>query len=173
MNILARYQLFLDLDGVLADFDAGVREITGKLPAELEPKRMWPRLASTPDFYDSLGWMDDGRKLWDFCAAFDPVILTGLPMGAWAEPQKRRWCARELGDRVPVITCMSRDKAKKAGEYLLNRGDADSSTPIPVLVDDRLRLQEAWETMGGVFIHHRNADESIRELRALGFAGSE
>jgi FMN phosphatase YigB (HAD superfamily) len=36
-------KLFLDLDGVLADFDRGVHEVTGKRPEELPLKTMWAR----------------------------------------------------------------------------------------------------------------------------------
>jgi hypothetical protein len=35
-------KLFLDIDGVLADFDRGVRTVTGRRPEELPLKRMWP-----------------------------------------------------------------------------------------------------------------------------------
>lgn len=33
--------LFLDLDGVLADFDRGVETVTGKRPQDLPLKTMW------------------------------------------------------------------------------------------------------------------------------------
>ncbi|HKJ86866.1 MAG TPA: hypothetical protein VKA06_12370, partial [Spirochaetia bacterium] len=89
-----------------------------------------------------------------------PTILTGLPLGRWAEPQKRAWCARELGPEVPVITCMSRNKAVRARE-------ATSDAETPVLVDDRDWLRESWEEMGGVFVHHTDAVTSVEEIEAL------
>lgn len=155
------YQLFLDLDGVLVDFDRGVQEITGKLPSDMQPKDMWPRLAKTPGFYEHLSWTDDGKLLWEFAYPYSPIILTGLPMGKWAEPQKRAWCTRELGEKVEVITCMSRQKAEQARMR--------SPKDTPVLVDDREKLAQAWEDMGGIFILHRSATESINSLRKLGF----
>ncbi len=104
--------------------------------------------------------MPDGHELWGAVSGLDPTILTGLPLGRWAEPQKRAWCTRELGKGVPVITCMSRDKEKHARAV----------TPdgiIPVLVDDRIRLEKAWSEMGGVFVHHRSASRSLKELGRL------
>ena len=95
------YRLFLDLDGVLADFDAGVLRAMGKLPSELTDRQMWPVLARTPGFYEHLPWTTDGRDLWEFSKRYSPVIVTGIPLGKWAEPQKRAWCARELGAEVP------------------------------------------------------------------------
>ena len=155
------YTLFLDLDGVLVDFDAGVEKICGKSPQELEARAMWPRLAKSVDFYTNLGWMSDGRLLWEFTRSHNPIILTGLPMGNWAESQKRTWCRQELGAGVEVITCMSRQKAAKGRER--------SGETTAVLVDDRLKLKDAWKEMGGVFIHHQNSEQSITELKQLGF----
>ena len=90
MTDLNKYMLFLDLDGVLVNFEAGVKNLFGKLPEALHPRQMWPRLAKTPDFYNSLDWMPDGRALWAFCRPHDPIILTGLPIGKWAEPRVNR-----------------------------------------------------------------------------------
>jgi hypothetical protein len=33
-----------------------------------------------------------------------------------------------------------------------------------VLVDDTLKHRQLWEEAGGVFIHHKNARESLSEL---------
>ena len=160
---MPKYRLFLDLDGVLADFDAGVVLATGQSPADLGDRRMWPILARTPGFYDTLPWMGDGRDLWQFSKGHHPTILTGLPLGKWAEPQKRAWCARELGAEVPVITCLSREKGQKAAS-LLEPGE------VMVLVDDRLKVQQAWEDAGGLFVLHTSAASSIEALVALGYA---
>jgi hypothetical protein len=151
------YTLFVDLDGVLVDFESGVAAATGSLPHDQSVRTMWSKLARTPGFYEHLEWTEDGHELWDAVKHLEPTILTGLPLGKWAEPQKRAWVARELGPDVQVITCMSRDKAKKAREAAPN--DA-----TPILVDDRERLREAWEAMGGVFIHHTSARRSLDEL---------
>ncbi|WP_376959172.1 hypothetical protein ABNQ39_04300 [Azospirillum sp. A26] len=148
--------LFLDLDGVLADFDRGVVAVTGKRPEQLAMKEMWRVLSRHADFFGTLEFMHDAQELWDFCAPHRPTILTGLPLGSWAPEQKTRWVARMLGADVPVITCMARDKARYA-------------TPGAILVDDREKAREPWETAGGCFILHRNAADSIAELAKLGF----
>lgn len=152
-----KYTLFVDLDGVLADFDRGVLELTGRLPSQLSPRAMWPILSRTPDFYNSLAWTIDGKELWEGVQTHKPLILTGLPLGKWAEPQKRAWCARVLGESVEVICCLSREKAARGHE----RSGPDST---PILIDDREKLREAWEAMGGIFILHRSAQESLEVL---------
>lgn len=160
------FQVFIDLDGVLADFNAGVTSATGLPPGEQHPHQMWPTLARTPGFYDKLDWMSDGKELWNAIQSFDPVILTGVPMGKWAEGQKRSWCARELGASVPVITGMSRKKAELACAWL---EDKKRRGRIPLLVDDSLKLRENWMSSGGTFIHHTSTRESLISLKDLGF----
>jgi hypothetical protein len=157
-----KYRLFLDLDGVLTDFDAGVLKALGKAPAELTDRQMWPVLARTPWFYEHLPWMVDGRELWEFSLPYNPVIVTGIPLGRWAEPQKRAWCARELGPDVPVICCPSREKGKHAALWL-------EPGEVMVLVDDRLKVQAAWDDAGGKFLLHTSATASIGALKDLGF----
>jgi hypothetical protein len=156
-----RYKLFLDLDGVLADFDAGVRKVTGRSPEALAVREMWPRLARADRFFERLDWTADGRALWLATAHLSPVILTGVPHGGWAEAQKRAWCARELGPGVPVATCLARDKPLKARDFF-------TPPAIPVIVDDREKHKPGWEAEGGIFIVHRRASDSLAALAALG-----
>jgi hypothetical protein len=149
-------KLFLDLDGVLADFDRGVKELTGKPPEEQGLRSMWRALARHPDFFNTLSFMADADILWAFCRPHEPTILTGLPLGSWAPAQKARWVSRMLGGDTPLITCLSRDKPRY-------------SKPGHVLVDDRARARAGWEAKGGVFIHHTSAERSIAQLLEAGF----
>jgi hypothetical protein len=150
-------RLFLDLDGVLADFDRGVQELLGMSSAQFEKKygikEFWRRLASAPEFYARLPLLPDARTLFGAVEHLTPTILTGLPLGKWAAPQKVAWCEQHF-PRVPVITCMARDKHR-----FMDPGD--------VLVDDRDRHRPAYEAHGVVFVHHETARQSLRELSAI------
>jgi hypothetical protein len=159
-------KVFCDLDGVLADFDAGVLKLFKKKPAEVSPKVLWPRLATTPGYYAPLPWMPEGKQLWAAIAPLNPVILTGLPRGKWAEPQKREWCARELGAEVEVICCASKDKHKYCppGNDLTD-GEMRSRA---VLIDDRESARESWEAAGGRFVLFTSTEDAITQLKALG-----
>ena len=147
-------RLFLDADGVLADFDEGFRRLTGMTPRQFEARHgrraFWREVAKARDFYGTLPEMDDARTLFDAVKHLKPTILTGLPLGNWAAPQKVRWAAEHFPG-VPIITCMARDKAKH-----MQPGD--------VLVDDRETHRAAYEAHGVVFVHHRNAEDSLRQL---------
>ncbi|MCF2513618.1 hypothetical protein LVY65_00855 [Sphingomonas sp. G124] len=150
-------QLFLDCDGVLADFDTGAIEILGMSPRDFEERHgkreFWRRIARAKDFYARLPLMSDARILFDAVEHLDPIILTGLPLGNWAAPQKVRW-ADEHFPGTHIITCMARDK------YRHIKG-AD------VLVDDRENHRDRWEAAGGKFIHHKNARETIEQLAEI------
>lgn len=150
-------RLFLDADGVLADFDAGARELLGMGPAEFQARRgsreFWRRLASAKDFYRNLPEMPDARLLFEAVKHLEPTILTGLPLGSWAAPQKVAWAAEHFPG-VPIITCMARDKHRH-----MHAGD--------VLVDDRETHRAAYEAAGVVFVLHRSAEESLSALAEL------
>ena len=153
-----RYQLFLDLDGVLADFEGGVKSATGRFPHQWRASQMWSRLRRAPQFFAQLSWTQDGRTLWEETRHLNPPILTGLPHGgAWAAQQKRAWCARELGEDVQVITCLARDKIGQALEY-------SGSHVTPIIIDDRTTHKATWEAQGGIYIVHRSAGESLSAL---------
>ena len=148
-------RLYLDCDGVLADFEKGATAVLGLPPRAFEKRhglgKFWQKLAAAPDFYFGLPLMDDAMELFNAVRHLDPVILTGLPRGNWAADQKQRWAAQYFpGTRI--ITTMARDKRDHARE-----GD--------VLVDDQDRHRGLWEGAGGVFIHHKDARRSIEALR--------
>jgi 5'(3')-deoxyribonucleotidase len=150
-------RLFLDADGVLADFDRGACELLGMKPKAFIARHgrgtFWKRLAKAPNFYGSLHKMADADLLFDAVKHLKPTILTGLPMGSWAAPQKVKWAAEHFPG-VPIITCMARDKHKH-----MHPGD--------VLVDDREKHRQEYEAAGVVFIHHRNAADSLRQLAKI------
>jgi 5' nucleotidase, deoxy (Pyrimidine), cytosolic type C protein (NT5C) len=150
-------RLFLDADGVLADFNEGARRLLGMSPSAFEAKHgrgaFWKRLANAKNFYGSLPEMADAGMLFDAVKHLEPTILTGLPVGRWAAPQKIDWAAEHFPG-VPIITCMARDKHKH-----MHPGD--------VLVDDRENHRTAYEAAGVVFVHHKNAEDSLRQLAKI------
>ena len=154
---MSRARLFLDLDGVLADFDEGAKRLLGASPGVFQKRHgraaFWKKLAAAGNFYGTLPEMADARVLFEGLRHLNPTILTGLPIGNWAAPQKIKW-AEEHFPGVPVITCMARDKHKH-----MHPGD--------VLVDDRENHRAAYEAAGVVFVHHKNAEDSLRQLAKI------
>ncbi len=151
-------QLYLDCDGVLADFDRAATDLLGMPPRAFQKRRgtgtFWRELARHPDFYGTLPLMPDAMRLFEAVRHLNPVILTGLPLGKWAAPQKVRWAAEHFPG-VRIVTVMAVDKRNHAQE-----GD--------ILVDDQMKHAHLWEAAGGIFLHHENAQSTLSKLRALG-----
>jgi len=132
--------LFCDLDGVLADFNAGVKSRFKKYPVEMNQQLMWGLINKSSTFFELLPWMERGEELWNSIRKYDPIILTGVPYGnKTAAEQKRKWCAKNLGEHVKVICCNSKDKPK----YCLDES---------ILIDDRPNIANDWKEKGGEFI---------------------
>lgn len=152
-------QIYLDCDGVLADFDKAAQQILGAPPDAFEERHgaheFWRQLARADGFFEHLEPMADAYDLYEAVRHKDPIILTGMPDGRWAAPQKRRWAAKHFPG-VEIITTLAALKREHC-----HPGDA--------LVDDRDKHRHLWEAEGGVFIHHRSAADSIRELREQGY----
>jgi hypothetical protein len=151
-------QLYLDCDGVLADFDRGATELLGMPPRAFENQRgigaFWRELARHPDFYGTLPLMPDAMRLFDSVRHLDPVILTGLPRGRWAAPQKVRWAARHFpGTRILTVIAVNKRNHAQQGD---------------ILVDDQLKRTHLWEEAGGIFVHHIDVGSTITRLAALG-----
>ena len=175
-------QVFVDLDGVLVDFDQGVQSLTGQSPSALSSGRLWSAIAKAEHFYRDLPWTRDGEQLWESLRVLRPSILTGVPP-AHAEQiarDKHIWCQRELcvetvhwskaGPKKSHAAISKQDKRNGANIWCKvitcwSRNKHFESGPGRVLIDDRLDLRDNWEARGGSFIHHVNTEQTLRLLR--------
>lgn len=152
-------KIFLDCDGVLADFDTGAAAIFTMHPrqaeSELGTDEFWRRIHGTPDFFRNLPKMHDADRLYSHVEQYQPpVILTGVPdSNPAAAAQKLAWCAEHF-PRAKMICCASKDKRNYA-------------QPGDILIDDWLKYRHLWQEMGGIFLHHQSAAQSIAELDGL------
>lgn len=162
INKYKNVPVFCDLDGVLADFERGVKEMSGKPMHKWEPSVIWKAMEDLEHegegFYEWIQPMQDAMVLWNHIKPMRPTILTGIPRGTWAAPQKRNWVKKHLGN-PPIITCNSWEKHSKAMEHM-----GTDNLQGAILIDDRIKAAEAWTGAGGTFVHHRNAAKSIQDL---------
>lgn len=88
----------------------------------------------------SLIHLPKGKELWSRIEQYNPIILTGVPPHSATDvEQKIKWCQRELGPNVQVITCATKDKPNYC-------------TYGSILIDDRTDNLNAWNKKGGKFI---------------------
>jgi len=156
-------RVYCDLDGVLCDFIKKATEILGESPNDIRNRRipselssMWEKLKGFESgFYSSLPWMEGGQILWKAISGLSPAIITGCPRGEWAQPQKRKWVAKHLGEKVNVHTCFAPKKPNHCRD-----GD--------VLIDDSATLGPSWEARRGFYVHHTDVESTLERLRDLG-----
>ena len=171
MSTLKDYKIFLDLDGVLANFSGKVAELMGFVldeGAEISAhpqfikKKMWQYINShdwhTPFFY-SLDKMKDADILFDYVLnEFDHKnveILTASGTSPVDAPQQKiRWVRKHFGKFKVNVVSKSADKAQFA-------------SPMSILVDDRMKSIEPWISAGGTGILHVNAIKTIEVLEQL------
>ena len=152
-------QVFIDLDGVLADFDRHYEDVFGERPDKAADNVDWQKVREIPTFYADLPLMPDAMVLWDFVSQLKapPIILTGVPrlISEEAAANKRAWVDLNLGENVRMIGCRSRDKSLYA-------------KPGDILIDDWEKYRHIWLAAGGRWITHTSADRSIDQLLDLG-----
>jgi hypothetical protein len=155
-------KLFLDLDGVLADFESRAKAILAcedirRYEFVYGAEDMWSKLNAVGDFFRSMEFMDGAVRLWSKVKHLNPTILTAIPKTnpESAERQKRDWVRFKLGRDAEVITCLTKDKPNYCA-------------PGAILVDDRAVNRKEWEAKGGILVLHENALTTIDTLRAIG-----
>lgn len=148
-------QLFCDLDGVLADFDAHHESVFGTRSCKVADNVDWKAIRAIPSFYADIPPMIDMPILWAAIKPMKPIILTGVPATVEEAPSnKRTWVEKHLGKNVEVICCRSSEKCHQA-----KVGD--------VLIDDWNKYKHLWVERGGRWITHTSAHDTIHQLVEL------
>jgi len=150
-------QLYVDLDGVLANFDTHYKEVFGIETSKALDNVDWDAVRESQNFFRDMPPMPDMLELWARVAPYSPIILTGVPiLVPEAESNKRAWVIKHLGEHVPVIGCKSADKCTYA-------------EPGDILIDDWTKYQHRWLEVGGVWITHTSAASTLDQLEPLGY----
>lgn len=172
--------LYIDLDGVLADFDRGAKvfgfdtSTLNKSRDELDKEEvsikenLYDAIAFSK-FYAELPFMPGGKGLWNALKPYGPFILTAAPsfrhrQDAQAAHQdaaekKRLWCQNylKINDPDSVICTLSWKK------YLFvdHHGPAERA----ILIDDRAKNIGEWEEAGGIGILHHSTQTTLWKLQ--------
>ena len=170
-------KIYFDMDGVLADFEKGVKDICGIEPppqpqdlseAERMEKKaaddqMWELIREAGNFYYQLELMPGAKELFDavYAKYGDKVeILTGVPKEKRhidsAKDDKRRWVEEKLSKEVGFNACAREEKIKKA------RGKGC------ILIDDMALNIAEWEQEGGTGIRNLDAASTMEKLKEMG-----
>lgn len=155
-------KIYVDLDGVLADYDTRANEMLGtdnhyKFEFIWGADEYWKRLHAPGNFFSTLGLMPGALWLWGSLDGHKRAILTALPRTnpERADCQKRQWVKDRIDWSATVITCNTPDKPNYC-------------QPGDILIDDRAINRDAWIAKGGTYIIHTTAERTIGALEALG-----
>lgn len=138
-------RLFLDLDGVMADFDVGFWRMFGKSQHEMTDATMWRVIHGHGAFFRNLPVCEGALDFYNEVKHYNPIILTAAPSSNFKAValQKKAWVAQHLSPDLFVIPV--RGGVNKC-LYLHAEGD--------VLIDDYEKNLAPWREQGGVGIHH-------------------
>jgi hypothetical protein len=151
--------IWLDMDGVFADFDGHYERHFGYRPTRwpMEDTTDWKLIKSVPNFYITIPVMPGARDLFRYVDEVGEgcAFLTGVPVSiSESANEKTEWGRINFPD-VQVVCCPAKDKWRHG-------------QPGDTLIDDYLRYRVDWTDMGGVFIHHTSVPSTIAQLREWG-----
>jgi|TARA_R100000027_G_C2244784_1_gene92978 5'(3')-deoxyribonucleotidase len=156
-------QIFLDMDGVLSDFESKITEMLGSKvwnddaghkvyddhKRELTSKHMFRRMDPLPD-----AW-----KLTDWClnSGIHTEILTaaGTVNREIVVRDKIEWIREHIN---PYWTVIPTFKGSQKAAFAHKKA---------VLIDDRDKNIELWIKAGGIGILHTTADNTIKQLNDI------
>lgn len=155
-------KIYLDMDGVIANFEKRYTEMFLKTPKEARDKKEfnphWTEFVMTEQF-KTLDWWPDGEKFLEFIKTLDieVEILSssgGAKYHSLVEKQKLYWLEqRGIFYKANIVS-----GRRKKKEY---------ATPDSILVDDTLDVIEDFNAAGGIGILHKDADETIKIIKSL------
>ena len=153
------YKIYLDMDGVLVDFDQQFKDLTGMMPREFEAKHgstgFWEAIDKAGvGFWRGMSWMPGGEALYNRASQFDHELLSSPSRSELSKIGKRLW----RRDKTPnTKLTLSRSYLKK-----------NYAAPNHILIDDREDNIQQWRDAGGIGILYKSAEQVNAELDKLG-----
>ena len=158
--------IFLDVDGVVADFDRMAESVLGYRlgHGKRYPKEDWSKIADNPRFYRSLELCDGALEFMESVKCLmlehdlDVKFLTAIPKDndvPWAVHDKLNWAQRYFPGFPVWIGPYSDDKIQHC-------------RPGDILIDDRIKTITDWNILGGIgILHSGNLKESFDRISNL------
>ena len=156
-------KIYLDMDGVLTDFETRYEELFGVRPDEVKAraKHFWENWQAfiMGGHFQHLDWHPGAVELLAYVASLRvPVeILSSSGGGDFHDivvPQKLKWLESK---GIPYKANIVPGGAKKA----------EFAEPWHILIDDTPHVVEKYRNAGGTAILHTNVNDTIKQLGAL------
>ncbi|MCQ2505573.1 MAG: hypothetical protein MJ113_00135 [Lachnospiraceae bacterium] len=161
-------KIYLDMDGVLADFDKGVQDLLG-LPrvdqgkrTEEENRKLHQSMREYDHFYDHLELLPHAKEMFNYIyGRFGKrcEVLSGIPVPkkgiATAKDDKIAWMRRNLSEDIKMNIVLRSEKVN----YCEGRDC--------ILIDDFSKNIEEWEAAGGTGILFTSWEDTKEKLENL------
>lgn len=155
--------VYLDVDGVLADFEGKAFELFGNQWKPEIDKPEWGRFQEYPNLYAILEPFPDAKRLYEGCVKLtrnenNVKCLTALPNRA------RHHFPDAAKDKIEWINKhISKDLRVYFGPFAIDK-QHHAKTKQDVLIDDMQINIDQWNNIGSHGILHRSVDESLEKL---------
>lgn len=158
MKNTVKRQVYLDLDGVMADFDWHFPKRFGFNQHDVSDEEMWKHIDSSPNFFLEMPMCGGAKEFWNDIEHLDPIILTACPKSNYIEAakQKKAWCRNNLSSTVTVLPVLGGTK-----KFLF------MNNPNDILIDDFPKNIDMWVKHDGAGILHTNFALTRSRLKEL------
>ena len=148
-------RLYIDLDGVMADFDKYFFQEYGVESNKLDDPTLWKWINSHGNFFLNLPLCEGAIEFFKRVEHLNPTILTACPKSNYttAAMQKRQWVYKNLSKDITVIPMMG---GKNKCLFMHSPGD--------ILIDDFEKNCIPWREHGGIAIHHKNFADTNKQI---------
>ena len=150
-DIASASEIYVDMDGVLADFFGDWKKLIGKdwrTIKDIGPALQ--KIRDTEDFWLNLPMTSNAKNLLNLIKDIKgnyKILSSPLPDDPNSEPHKREWIEKNLSFFPPQDIIITFDKAKFAKQQ--------DGTPN-ILIDDYGVNIQKWEAAGGVGFKHKD-----------------
>ena len=162
------YKIYVDMDGVIADFDQRFRDLAGVSPEEFKAKNgtkgFWDFIdeENKIKFWVGIPPMPGAAELINFVSKHDYEMLTAPSIKKQSRLGKNLWIRNHTGDIFPSKPKVNFKAAKE--KHLIK----PSLTKKDILIDDRAATIDNWNAAGGNGILYKSASQVISTLKKLG-----
>jgi predicted secreted acid phosphatase len=159
---MKKWKIYLDLDGVLCDFEKRYTELFDSTPKEARDRKEfhpnWKTFVKEKNF-EKLDWFPGGKELLKYVESLNvPIEILSSSGGekfhGEVTAQKIHWL-RNHGISYKANIVSGRKKKKEFAE------------PNAILIDDTEDVIDDFNNAGGIGILHKDSGKTIEKLKAL------
>jgi len=162
------YYIYLDMDGVVANFNKRFKDLSGLLPNDFVDKygknAFWDLIDEKHkvSFWRGIEIMPGAKKLVDFVSKYPYEMLTAPSVKKQSVIGKGLWITDKVGTLYPSRPKVTYRPAKEKHNV------KPDLTKFDILIDDKKSTIDRWDAKGGTAIFYQNADQVINDLKKLG-----